>query len=245
MCTREERRAFGGLEVELALAVAGAGGIGRPIMSHDESLKELQCLSSCFDSNMCKQDVEKIHGMALGRRAILLLQDEVEHPKFSPLQSRKSHLNEYLAQSDEWLLEQTPNETVLEPFQQAAEMGDTFSMVNLGVCHLGGFGLPQDMKKAAQMFERAANEGNPIGKTCLGFSLYTGKGVEKDMRRGAELYKRAAQMGYAFAMVRIGLYYQNGGGVNKNVKKATKWLKQASDVGQSYGMLLLANCILK
>ena len=64
-------------------------------------------------------------------------------------------------------------------YRLAAEQGDTLAQAHLGLCHLTGNGVDQDLEEAVRLFREA--QGDPVAQFNLGVCLAKGQGVALDM----------------------------------------------------------------
>ena len=134
---------------------------------------------------------------------------------------------------------------VIELYQQAASMGNTHAMTNLGFCYLKGDGVPQDSKKAIQLLQAAADTGHSVAMIYLSSCFLKGEGVPQDSKKAIELYQKASDMGNTNAMVKLGACYLKGEGVPQDKKKSIELFERAAEMGNTGAMLKLAFCYLK
>jgi hypothetical protein len=83
-------------------------------------------------------------------------------------------------------------------WRRAAERGSSTAMVELGVLHALGAGVPKDEAQARALFERAAKAGNPRGVTNLA-ALGGTAGARADPAQTRALLARAAETNSAEA----------------------------------------------
>ena len=77
---------------------------------------------------------------------------------------------------------------------KASELGSADASYRMGINHLYGDDVEQDLNKASQYFERAIQQGHSHTKFTYGFSLYYGTdGNSKDTCRGLMLMHEAAK----------------------------------------------------
>jgi TPR repeat protein len=94
-------------------------------------------------------------------------------------------------------------------FQKAADKGSTSAMVELGVMHGTGTGVPKDEVRARMLFERAAADGNPRGITNL---ANLDGGAPSDPTRARALLSKAAEANSPEAQYQLGLLLSDGVG---------------------------------
>ena len=76
--------------------------------------------------------------------------------------------------------------------RQAAERGNTVSMVNLANMYLAGRGVPQSDAEAFRWYREAAERGDRGGQRMMGVMYSAGLGVPKDDDAAARWFRRAA-----------------------------------------------------
>lgn len=111
-----------------------------------------------------------------------------------------------------------------------AEAGDTAAQTLIGVLFETGYGVDQDLAKAAQWYELAAAKNNPGAALRLAQFYLAGTGVEQDKKKAADLFEIAADAGDPAAVYNLALLYQEGEGRPHDEEKARKLLRQAADM---------------
>ena len=76
-----------------------------------------------------------------------------------------------------------------ECYEQAALMGHSCALKNLGYLYGNGLGVTQNYRKARDYFERAATEGNADAYYNLGVIYENGWGVKIDLEKAAKYYR--------------------------------------------------------
>ena len=64
---------------------------------------------------------------------------------------------------------------------------------NLGLRHIYGDGVKQDLKKAIKWLKEAVKRGNPEAQYNMGLLYEYGNGVVQDKEKAMILYKKAAE----------------------------------------------------
>jgi uncharacterized protein len=111
-------------------------------------------------------------------------------------------------------------------WRKAADKGSTSAMVELGVLHATGAGVPKDDAQARKLFERAAEAGNPRGVSNLA-ALGGGAAASADPARARELLAKAAQTN-AEAQYQLGLMLADGTGGAKDEEGARALFEKAA-----------------
>ncbi|MBD1583042.1 tetratricopeptide repeat protein [Pseudoalteromonas sp. S16_S37] len=119
-------------------------------------------------------------------------------------------------------------EVALKEFRYLADMGYGPGIYELAKMYEGGFGVPKDLRKAAQLFQDAVNTGVADAMFSLAVMYEQGRGVKQDKQRAVELYTRAAQKNLAAAQFNLGVMYTNGDGVIKDYNVAMDWYEKAA-----------------
>lgn len=117
-------------------------------------------------------------------------------------------------------------------YRQAAEQGDPFGQMMLGLMY-DGLGPERDDKAAIRWMRKAAEQGYAHGQTLLARILEDkgGAGPEAS-REAAGWLRKAAEQGVPFAQFLLGsAYSSSGSGVPKDDKEAEKWFRKAADQG--------------
>jgi uncharacterized protein len=110
-------------------------------------------------------------------------------------------------------------------WRKAADKGSTSAMVELGVLHATGAGVPKDEAQARKLFERAAEAGNPRGVSNL--AALGGGTAQSDPARGRELLAKAAETN-AEAQYQLALMLAEGTGGPKDEAGARALFEKAA-----------------
>ena len=117
-------------------------------------------------------------------------------------------------------------------FRRLADAGDARGQNGLGVLHLRGMGVGQDLAAALRWFRHAAAQGYPAAQANLGLLYANGwGGVPKDMAQAYRWYLRAARQGDAEAQTSVGLMLAQGRGTRKDQGAAFRWFERAARQG--------------
>jgi TPR repeat protein len=88
--------------------------------------------------------------------------------------------------------------------EKAAAAGSAFSMNELGVLYVNGFGVAPDDAKAREWFEKAAAAGNTDGMQHAASLLDAAKGGPADYPRAARLVLQSAKLGHPWSRTVLG-----------------------------------------
>ncbi len=141
-------------------------------------------------------------------------------------------------------------EDAVAAWEEAAELGSTTAMNNLGVLHEKGEGVPFDLPAAMAWFEKAAAVGHKDAKASVDRlkprlvawdDYQKGKKAEADgdYEEALVWYEKTAAEGSTAAMMSLGKFYEEGMGVEENVRKAIEWYQKAADHGESAGEMMV------
>jgi S1-C subfamily serine protease len=111
------------------------------------------------------------------------------------------------------------------------DQGDATAQKNLGVLHLNGQGVTQNLAAAASWFRKAAEKGNVDAQTSLGHMYDKGQGVPQDYAAAASWFRKAADQGDATAQYGLGFMYFNGQGVEQDYVSVHMWFNLAAARG--------------
>ncbi len=118
-------------------------------------------------------------------------------------------------------------------FRQAADLGDTGAMIELGEDYRSGDTLPQSDLEALHWFRRAADAGNSSGMVYLGAMYLLGAGVTNDDDEAQRWFQRAADRGNAAGIYDLATLYESGRGVDRDMQKAEELYRRSAKLGNS------------
>jgi len=108
-------------------------------------------------------------------------------------------------------------------YSKAADQGDTFAQVNVGVDYFTGHGVQQDYTQAVAWLTKAADQGDANAQLYMGIAYFTGHGVQQDYIQAVAWLTKAAEQGNAAAEHNLAYAFYNGKGVAKDPAKAKYW----------------------
>jgi hypothetical protein len=124
---------------------------------------------------------------------------------------------------------------------QAAELGDTSAMVELGESYRSGEGVTQDEAKALSWFKKAADAGNSWGMVSVGVMYSLGlDGGDANDEEAAQWYQKAADHDNPSGLFDLAGAYEQGRGVRRNVEKAKELYEKAAGLGSTDAQKRLA-----
>ncbi|MBE8233300.1 MAG: sel1 repeat family protein [Endozoicomonadaceae bacterium] len=114
-------------------------------------------------------------------------------------------------------------------YQKAALNGCVEGQTMMGMLHLAGEGVLQDLNKAREFLLKSALDGDVLAQAKLGQIYYEGIGVEPIPNEAFIWFEKAAQSGNPEAQSMVGSMLMHGNGVASNPEEAIGWLKKASE----------------
>ena len=134
----------------------------------------------------------------------------------------------------ELLKEDESSPKAIKFLKMNALMGDTQSMVLLGVVYMNG--TPQQRRQSIALFRQAADMGNTSGMRNLAYCYAVGVNIPRDKEAAAILYKEAADNGNAAAACNYGVMLDFGNGVERNCDLAFRYYTMSAEGGCTRGM---------
>ena len=137
----------------------------------------------------------------------------------------------WLLQTGKWV-ERDP-EAAVTLYRDAAELGSSRAMTQLGDCLLEGIGTACVPDLALRCYEKGAAEGEKEAMFSLGYCHEFGLGTEQDYTQAAQWYLRAAQEGSTAGMNNLAELLAKGRGVERDLGQALEWYRKAADLGNA------------
>ncbi len=119
-------------------------------------------------------------------------------------------------------------ETALKEFNYLADMGYGPGIYQLGKMYEGGFGVPKDYRKAAELYQKAIDKNTVDAMFSLAVLYQYGRGVKLDKQMAVTLFSKAAEKGLPAAQFNLGVMYTNGEGVLRDYYTAVDWYQKAA-----------------
>lgn len=132
------------------------------------------------------------------------------------------------------------HEEAVRLYRQAAALGNSNAMLNLGFTLGSGRVGPKDQVEEVRWYRRSAALGNPEAMFNLGIMFERGKGVAPDGPTAVEWYRRAAEGGSREALNGLAEIYMTGRVVPKDPKTARSWYRKAAEAEHPRAMYNLA-----
>lgn len=127
--------------------------------------------------------------------------------------------------------------------QKSSELGNMWSLAELGVYYYDGKIAKYDRKEAFKLFSKAAEAGETFAMAMVGEFYLKGVVVQKDENKGFSLIFKAAQdSDNDFAQYSLGNCYRAGKGVDKNENEAFNWYEKAAILNNMDAINEIANC---
>jgi eukaryotic-like serine/threonine-protein kinase len=116
-------------------------------------------------------------------------------------------------------------------YRQAADLGDSRAMQDLGEMFMDGNGVAKDDEEAVQWFRQAAEHGNTAAMVFLGGMYQLGTGVDQSDSTAADWFRKAAAAENPAAIFDLAMLYESGSGVNKDLGMARQLYEKAAKLG--------------
>ena len=125
----------------------------------------------------------------------------------------------------------------VEHFRNAAEQGDIYSQVNLGLCYEKGRGVAQDYAEAVKWYQMVADEFDHIPNK-LGEFYEKGLGVTQSYSEAVKWYRKAADRREVTAHSSLGRCYFK----LQDYTEAINWYEKAAEKGDADAQNNLGYC---
>ncbi|KZN61098.1 protein prenylyltransferase domain-containing protein [Pseudoalteromonas luteoviolacea CPMOR-1] len=128
----------------------------------------------------------------------------------------------------------------IKEFQYLVDMGFAPGMYELAKMYDGGYGVPKNPRKAAELLQRAVKLGSADAMFALAVLYQDGRGVKLDKQKAVDLFTQAAKKGLPAAQFNLGVMNANGDGVVQDYVKARFWYERAAANNYTLAMYNLA-----
>ena len=127
----------------------------------------------------------------------------------------------------------------VETITRLAKEGLDSAQYDLGLLHVNGKVVEQDLTAAAAWWELAAAQGHMNAQYKLAHSYRTGRGVVPDPEKAFHWYLKAAEQGDLDASYNVATCYLMGQGVGRDLSASALWYERAAAGGnlQAYASL--------
>jgi len=166
--------------------------------------------------------------------AAKLAATKLQEPKLDPnAQVPASFRAQEIFRAAEKKREEKKPEEALEYFHQAADLGNTDAMIELGQIYQNGDGVDKSGTEAERWYLQASNKGSSLAMVYLGAMYVLGDGVSEDYERAAQMFQKAADLKNDHAMFNLAKMYEEGRGVPRSADKARQLYQQAAALGNT------------
>ena len=115
----------------------------------------------------------------------------------------------------------------------------------MGVLHLTGEEVKQDLEAGFWWLKSAASQGHPVALHHMGTCYAGGIVVQPNAEQAFYYFSRSAELGLDAAKNSLAVFYNNGIGVVKNEWKASELYLEAADEGDPTAAFNIGNCYLE
>ena len=116
-------------------------------------------------------------------------------------------------------------------FEMAADQGDAYGQVQLGLLLAEGWGREKDLGLARSWLERSAKQGNTLARLNLVRFYLDGDGGPKNAAKAFDWALESAEAGVPEAQFALGLMYTKARGVRRDLKAAGELVQQSGESG--------------
>ena len=113
---------------------------------------------------------------------------------------------------------------------KSCDKGDMKSCGALAQVYNYGWGVPQDLLKAAPLYAKACKGGDAESCVNLGILYQSGEGMPRDEAKAAELFDKACDDGHAIGCSNAGSAYMGGRSVRKDAIKGIGYYVRGCDM---------------
>ncbi|OCQ22090.1 protein prenylyltransferase domain-containing protein [Pseudoalteromonas luteoviolacea] len=131
-------------------------------------------------------------------------------------------------------------DVALKEFRYLVDMGYAPGMYELAKMYDGGYGVPKDPRKAAELLRRAVKLGSSDAMFALAVMYEEGRGVKLDKQKAVDLFSQAAKKNLPAAQYNLGVMHANGDGVTQDYLQARFWYERAAANNYTLAMYNLA-----
>lgn len=233
-------------EVQSSTDISWVYAIGFPRFHKEYSLSALLRICDRYKRDLGDKNAKIMNAKALGITAGM-----IGWIKNCNLPLLLQMINHPTKLSDAWYFLRNPaydlppeehTRLFFQMLRRTGELGDTHSVLNLGICFQNGDGVRQDKAKAIRFYKLASNMGNSDAMNNLGICYKRGDGVAQNKRKALQWYQKAANLFNADAMVNLAWLYYEGDGIPQDLTKAVQLYQQAADLGHKTATYNLACC---
>ncbi len=119
-------------------------------------------------------------------------------------------------------------------FRQAADLGDTNAMLELGESYANGEGISKDDLEALRWFLRAAGGGNTAAMLSLGgMYLFGSDAVPQSDDEAVRWFQKAADLKNPAGLYDLAGLYEKGQGVPRSIEKAKQLYQESAALGNA------------
>lgn len=145
-----------------------------------------------------------------------------------------------------WMVDQERDrEKIVQLFRRSADSGYSRAQYTMGMLHLTGEVVEQNIQTAYWWLKRAAAQDHPLALHHIGICYAQGLGVAADIEQAFRYFSRSAALGLDAAKNSLAVFYNNGIHVVQNEWKASELYLEAADEGDPTAAFNIGNCYLE
>jgi TPR repeat protein len=145
-----------------------------------------------------------------------------------------------------WMMDvEMDREKLVELFKQSADSGYSRAQYTMGMLHMTGEVVEQNIETAYWWLKSAAAQNHPLALHHIGICYAQGIVVEPDIEQAFNYFSRSADLGLDAAKNSLAVFYNNGIHVIQNEWKASELYLEAADEGDQTAAYNIGNCYLE
>lgn len=145
-----------------------------------------------------------------------------------------------------WMMDiEMDREKLVELFKQSADSGYSRAQYTMGMLHMTGEVVEQNIETAFWWLKSAAAQNHPLALHHIGICYAQGLVVEPDIEQAFNYFSRSAELGLDAAKNSLAVFYNNGIHVIQNEWKASELYLEAADKGDQTAAYNIGNCYLE
>ena len=145
-----------------------------------------------------------------------------------------------------WMVDvEEDRQKLVDLFRQSADSGYSRAQYTMGLLHMSGEEVEQDVETGFWWLKSAASQGHPVALHHMGVCYASGLVVQPDAQQAFYYFSKSAELGLDAAKNSLAVFYNEGIGVVRNEWKASELYLEAADEGDPTAAFNIGNCYLE
>lgn len=145
-----------------------------------------------------------------------------------------------------WMVDaELDREKIVALFKQSADSGYSRAQYTMGMLHMTGETVEQNIETAYWWLKSAAAQNHPLALHHIGICYAQGIVVQPNIEQAFHYFSRSAELGLDAAKNSLAVFYNNGIHVIRNEWKASELYLEAADEGDPTAAFNIGNCYLE